>query len=90
MFVNHTRVHEDIVEEHCHARIQHVQKQVVHGMHERGRCIHKPHGHYDPFVKTVSHEGSSLQNVFISNMALPVSTVKINRCEVFRTSHLVQ
>ena len=33
---------------------------------------------------------SSLWNIFISNTALLVSTVKINRYEVLHTSHLVQ
>ena len=53
-------VHEDIVQKHCHARIQHVKNQVVHGSHEYSRCVCKPHGHYDPFLKTVPHEESSL------------------------------
>ena len=90
MLIDHTQVHEDIIKEHCHARIQHVQKQVVHGMHECGRCIRKPHGHYDQFVKTVPYEESGLWNIIISNTALPVSTAKIDRCEVFCTSYLVQ
>ena len=58
--------------------------------YECGRCVGKPHGYYNPYVKTVPHEESGLWNIFISNTAHPVSTAKINRCEVLCTSHLVQ
>ena len=65
------------------------EKKVFHGFNECIRCVHKPHGHYHPFAKTIPCKESGLQNIFISKMALPVSTAKIDRCEVLCIYHLV-
>ena len=78
------------IQKYCYARIQNIGKQVLHGLHECSRCVRKSHRLYNPFVKTIPHKESGLQSIFISNTALPVSTVKINSYEVFCISHLVQ
>ena len=71
-------------------RIQHIKKQVIHGTYEHRRCICKPHEHYLLYIKTISSKECGLQNIFVSNMILPVSAIKIHRCEVLPTSHLVK
>ena len=83
------QVHKDVIYEYYYARIQYVGKQVVHSSHERGRCVRKPYRHYDLFVKTVPHKESNIRDIFVSNMALPVSTANINRFEVLLTFYLV-
>ena len=49
-----------------------LEKQVVHGLHECGRCACKPHGHYDPFVKTVPH---------VRKVVFGISSSAIQHCQ---------
>ena len=84
------QVYEDVIQKHCHARMQNIGKLVVNGLHEDGRCVCKPYRYYYPFIRTISHIESGLWDGFVSNTTLPLPTAKINRCEVLHTSHLVQ